>query len=473
MRGTGLLILFVLALSATAVWDVTQRQVAAPDAGDAWHVEWASFEGGYGIDIFERVSAAYMKEHPDRNVTFWGNPRLDIQLQLRMLAHESPDAFAPAWRISPVMLISKKLVMPLDEILLDKTWPGDDKPFREYFRQDMLKWLQFEDADGKRRTYALPIDCNTGVIYYHKDLFRQQGWAPPATWEQLLELCRTIKAADLKADDGETVAPIVVAGKSNYQAGVFNDLLQRVGGTPLYLDCCQLRPQAWQRLEVRRAATLFQGLFEQEVFQTGALGTGHTGAQKEFFLRHGAMILGGAALVSEAKATIADLEAKGEKFELDVFTTPAVVDGKGDRGVVLGKTSLFWFIPTYARNPEGAAELLHEMCKPRYLIQDWALPRQLMTSLADIGDVTLPPASEAVRRVFDSAPGLMPRYQGRFYPGWHRIIGGLIQDLSARSINPEQFCDAAEAAAETLRHEQGDPNGWDDLKKVGMKGAEW
>ena len=473
MRGTGLLILFVIALAATASWDVTQRQTRALDAAGSWHVEWASFEGGYGIDIFQKVSAAYMSEHPGRTVEFWGNPRLDIQLQLRLLAKESPDAFAPAWRISPIMLINKGLVMPLDEILLDKTWPGDDKPFRQYFREDMLKWLQFEGPDGKRRTYALPIDCNTGVIYYHKDLFREHGWTPPVTWAQLLELCQTIKDARIKAPDGRTVAPIVVAGQSNYQAGIFDNLLQRVGGTPLYLDCFQLRPGAWRRPDAVRAATLFQGLFESEVFQEGALSTGHTGAQNEFFLRHGAMIVGGAALVSEAKALVDDLATKGETFELDVFTTPAVEGGKGDRGVVLGKTSLFWFIPTYAKNPEGAAELLHEMCKPEHLLENWALPRQLMTSLSDIGDVELPPASEAVRRVFDSAPALMPRYQGRFYPGWHRIIGGLVQDLSSQSITPQQFCDAAEAAAEKIRQEQGDPDGWDDLKKVGMKGAQW
>ena len=54
MRGAGLLILFVLALSATAVWDMAHRP--APDAEDAWRVEWASFEGGYGIDLAGRLT---------------------------------------------------------------------------------------------------------------------------------------------------------------------------------------------------------------------------------------------------------------------------------------------------------------------------------------------------------------------------------------------------------------------------------
>ena len=473
MRGSGWILLLVLALASTAAWDLARRNTSTVGSDDAWRVEWASFEGGYGIDIFRDVSDAYMKDHPDRVVEFWGNPRLDIQVQLRLLAKESPDAIAPAWRISPVLLIKKGLVMPLDEILLDKQWPGDDKPFREYFRQDMLKWLQFKGPDGKRRTYALPIDCNTMVMYYHKDLFREHGWSPPETWDQFLELCEAVKQAKLKADDGKEIVPIAVAGLFNYQAGTFTDLIQRIGGTQLYLDCFQVRPGAWTRPEVHQAATMFHDLSRRNVFQDGAFGTSHTAAQREFFLRHAAMIPESAALLSEAKGLVEGLAAKGETFDLGVFTTPDVPGGKGDRRVVLGKTSLFWFVPTYAKNPEGVAELLHEMCKPKHLIEKWALPRQLMTSLSDIGDVTLSPTSEAVRSVFDDAPSLMPRYQGRFYPGWHRTIGGLIQDLSAQTIDPDEFCAQAEAAAEKLRQEEGDPNGWDDVEKVGMQGADW
>jgi N-acetylglucosamine transport system substrate-binding protein len=473
MRDFGLLILFALALSATAIWDVTQRWAEAPDQEGAWRVEWASFEGGYGIDLFETVSKDYMDEHEGRTVHFWGNPRLDIQLQLRLLAKEAPDAIAPAWRMDPVMLIKKGLVQPLDEILFDKQWPGDDKPFRDYFRQDMLKWLQFQGPDGKRRTYALPIDSNTSVIYYHKDLFRKHGWEAPETWEQFMELCQSIKAAKLDADDGTAIVPIVVAGRFNYQGAIFNDLLARYGGMQLYLDCYQLRPGAWQRPGVKSAAATFLQLFEQDVFQPGALGMSHTDAQREFFMRHGAMIPEGAALVSEAKKLVEELAEQGKTFELGVFTTPTVAGGKGRAGVVLGKTSLFWFIPTYAKNPEGAAELLHEMCKPKYLVEQWALPRQMMTSLADIGDVELAPTSAAVARIFDEAPALMPRGQGRFYPGWSRLVSGLVLKLSDGTLDPDAFCDAAEAAAQRIRHEQGDPNGWDDMKKVGMQGAHW
>ena len=471
MRQDLLLAIFVAGLVGTGTWDICNRQARPATGRGPGTIEWAAFEGGYGIDFFEKVTAEFIRKHPDRDVLFWGNPRLDIQIQLRLLAGEAPDAIAPAWRISPIMLIGKGLVRPLDDILLDKQWPGDDKPFREYFRQDLLKWLQFKDDSGRVRTYALPIDCNASVMYYHKDLFRRHGWQLPRTWAELRALCETIKRAELKADDGRAVAPIALQGRGTYQLGIFDDLLQRIGGMELYLDCHQLRPGAWERPGVRRAAELLQRLFIDGYFQEGCLGMTHTEAQREFLLRHAAMVPGGAALVSEMKAVIDELARHGKTFELGVLPTPSVEGGRGDPGVIAAKTSLFWFIPNCAKDPEAAAELLHEMFRPELILEQWALPRQLLTSMRDIGEVPLPPATEEVRRVLDAAPKLRPRYQGRFYPGWHRVIAGAIDALSARTLTPRQFCEQMQAAAARVRKEQSDPNGWDDVAKVGMRGT--
>lgn len=471
MRGAFLLTLLVALLLGLAAWDLVDRAGHGP--GDGRAIEWAAFEGGYGIDFFEKVSADFMRRRPGTAVTFWGNPRMDIPIQLRLMSGEAPDAIAPAWRISPILLIGKDLVQPLDDILLDRVWPGDDRPLRDHLRADLLRWLQFESPDGRRRTYALPIDCNVSLMHYHKDLFRAHGWEPPQTWDDWRTLCRQVLAANLTADDGTRIAPIALQGRATYQMGIFDDLLHRIGGMDLYLDCYRLRPAAWQRPGVRRAAEMLQGLFDDDFFQAGCLGMTHTEAQKEFFLRHAAMIPGGAALVSEMKSVLEELAAKGQTFDLGVFPTPTVAGGLGAPGVMLAKTSLFWFIPTGARDPEGAAALMRHMLRPEQIEVLWAGPRQLISSLVDAPPMKLGPSVLEVRRALDAAPQLMPRNQGRFYPGWHRVVAGAVERLSAGNFTPEQFCAHVESAAERIRHDEGDPQGWDDLKKVGMRGAPW
>ena len=86
------MLLLAGALAGTALWDMSHRAGGAPADGGRPPIEWAAFEGGYGIDFFETVSNHFEDRHPDRRVDFWGNPRLDIQLQLRLLAGEALSA---------------------------------------------------------------------------------------------------------------------------------------------------------------------------------------------------------------------------------------------------------------------------------------------------------------------------------------------------------------------------------------------
>ena len=52
-------------------------------------------------------------------------------------------------------------------------------------------------ADGK--AYSLAVDCWVGGIFYNKDLFDQAGITEePKTWEELLEVCQTLKDAGIQ-----------------------------------------------------------------------------------------------------------------------------------------------------------------------------------------------------------------------------------------------------------------------------------
>lgn len=54
----------------------------------------------------------------------------------------------------------------------------------------MDKELEFIPKDG---TYALPYVANAAGILYNKDLFEENGWKVPTTWQEFTTLCDEIK----------------------------------------------------------------------------------------------------------------------------------------------------------------------------------------------------------------------------------------------------------------------------------------
>ena len=51
-------------------------------------------------------------------------------------------------------------------------------------------------------TYSLPWSKSTEVLFYNKKVFDDKGWNVPSTWDELWDLCATIKAdPDYAADD--------------------------------------------------------------------------------------------------------------------------------------------------------------------------------------------------------------------------------------------------------------------------------
>ena len=55
---------------------------------------------------------------------------------------------------------------------------------------------------SKEGTYSLPWSKSTEVLFYNKTVFDKKGWTVPETWDELWDLCATIKAdPDYSSDD--------------------------------------------------------------------------------------------------------------------------------------------------------------------------------------------------------------------------------------------------------------------------------
>ncbi len=68
--------------------------------------------------------------------------------------------------------------------------------------------------------YSMPFSKSTEVLFYNKTIFDASGWSVPETWDQMWDLCKTIKEAD------DTLIPLGYDSDANFfityceQAGI-------------------------------------------------------------------------------------------------------------------------------------------------------------------------------------------------------------------------------------------------------------
>ncbi len=97
-------------------------------------------------------------------------------------------------------------ILPLDEIL-----PPQE---REHFFSNAVQAAVFG-----QRIYGVPWYVDAGVLYYRRDLLDRYGFAPPRTWEELVDTARTV----VEKEGNPRLAGFVWQGKQ-YEGLVCNAL---------------------------------------------------------------------------------------------------------------------------------------------------------------------------------------------------------------------------------------------------------
>ena len=80
------------ALLIAVVYSYTPSQLYAAEKVE---LDVACFQGGYGIDFFEKCAREYETGHPDVKVNIQGNPRIWEQLVPRFASNKVPDLCWP------------------------------------------------------------------------------------------------------------------------------------------------------------------------------------------------------------------------------------------------------------------------------------------------------------------------------------------------------------------------------------------
>lgn len=185
---------------------------------------------------------------------------------------------------------------------------GFSGTFKDRLANGAADLSKIAGADGKEHYYKVCYTQGAGGFIYNADMFKNNGWSVPTTYDELTTLCQTILNAKVAVSGSrETVVPFAWSGKDRqyywdyptfewwYQlagAEKFNTVLQYKGPTGKYADGYEMyNPETYYK-EFNNAYTMWWNLIANNAANSVASSYSATlsTAQSNFLNQKAAMI---------------------------------------------------------------------------------------------------------------------------------------------------------------------------------------
>jgi sn-glycerol 3-phosphate transport system substrate-binding protein len=149
--------------------------------------------GGPVTKIVDDMVGRFEKENPDIKVTavYAGNYTDTITKAMTAMKGGQPPQLSVLQSTDVFTLMDEKAIVPLDDLVTDKAWLGSFYP----------AFMANGQIDGK--TWSIPFQRSTIVLYYNKDAFKQAGLdpeKPPATWAEMVDMGRKLVVKDAQGN---------------------------------------------------------------------------------------------------------------------------------------------------------------------------------------------------------------------------------------------------------------------------------
>lgn len=389
-------------------------------------LEVAAFQGGYGIDLYQKFGKEY-GEKAKLEVKVDGSPDVWTKLQPRFVTGDVPDLVFPGWGFDHWKAAYEGQLVDLTSALGEDNW-------RDRFIPSILKLGEYE---GKQ--YIMPYFVSVTGWWYDPAVFAKNGWTPPATFEELLVLCEKIKA--------KGIAPITFQGQyPDYMLdGFLAPWIISNGGNQALDDCQNMKPGAWKSPAVLAAAGMIAQLRDNGYFQKGATGMNHTQSQTEFVNGRAAMIPCGSWLYSEMLSTA----PKGS--EMAFLHVPMLAGGVGDKSAVGIKIEP-WMVPAKAKNVKGGIELFKYMTQPEQ-VNEFATEKGALMALKGVDVSKLPKANQMAADALAKSTAIWSAEYRSWYKDFNKELEGAMASLLSGDLTAVAFCERVEAKAEETRND--------------------
>lgn len=398
----------------------------APKVNVTWyHIQVADDQKA----LWQQMADDYMAANPNVNIeiTVLENEAFKTKLTTMMQSGNPPDIFQ-SWGGGTMNEYAKAGL--LKDISADLEKDG----WKDTFYPGALNVFSF---DGKY--YGVPRDMGAVGFWYNKDLFAQAGIEnPPATWSELLDDVKKLKAAG--------ITPIAL-GEGDKWPGAFwwEYLAVRLGGKAAF-DAAYSRTGSFTDQPFVDAGTKLQELIALEPFQDGFLGSSWPDEQVVMASEKGAMDLMGQWAPGAFKDASVDKQGLGDK--LGWFPFPAVEGGAGDPADALGGGNGF----VIGKNaPPEAVDFLKYLSSVDSQIAQAKIGLSVpVVKGAESG--LSDPMLQLVQKGAAAAKYFQLYYDQAMPPAVGSVVNDSVQGIFAGTLSPEQAAQAIDdSAAQELK----------------------
>ena len=311
--------------------------------------------GGPLTSIVDGLVDGFMKENPDVkvNAIYAGNYN-DARIKaLAALKAGEPAQLSVLFSIDLYELIEQDAIVPFDDLV--KT--DEEKAWLNSFYPTLM-----ENGRTADKTWGVPFQRSTIVMYYNKDMFKAAGLDPdkaPATWDELIAAGK-----QLTKDDGSQWGLMIPS--TGYPYWMFGALAMQSGQTLMASSGDKTNfdaPGTIKALEFWRSLGSEHKVMPEGVIEWGTL-------RKNFLEGKTAMMWHSTGNLTAVK--------KNAKFDFGVAMLPA-----GERrGTPTGGGNFYIFKDTSAEEKAASLKLIRYMTDPARSAE-WSVKTGYMGISAD------------------------------------------------------------------------------------------
>jgi len=306
-------------------------------------VEAVIFNGGYGYDYVTFAADRVTKEFPGTEITVKPSTKIAQELQPRFAGGNPPDLIDNSGAgIIGFNTIADQLET-LDDVFDSNNYEGTKIADTLYPNAEVT-------GTYGGRFVAMNYVMTVYALWYSASLFEENGWTPPRTWDEALDLGAKAKAKGKY---------LFVWGKeaATYYRTLAIDSAAKEGGDEVRLALENLEKNAWSHPAVKGAIEKLGEMVKQGMFVPGGAGTQFTAAQAQWSNKQQCLLYpSGGWIENEMKDTTKPgFEMTGFP-ELTLSDSPAL-----PYEAIRAAAGEGFIVPSQGKNPAGGKEVLRAM----------------------------------------------------------------------------------------------------------------
>ena len=386
--------------------------------------------GGQLSKVVDNIIEDFEKKNPDIDVSaiYAGNYNAARVKALAALNSGKPAQLSVMFSIDIHELMDLDAIVPFDEVIESE----EDRRWLDSFYPALM-----ENGKSNNKTWGVPFQRSTIVMYYNKDMFRAAGLdpqKPPKTWDEYIAMGKKLTKTDSSGKTSQWGAMIPSTGYPYWMFGALakqnGQVLMNQEGTETYFT----NPAVVEALQFWQSLGKEHKIMPQGVIEWGTL-------RQNFLEQKTAMMWHSTGNLTAVK--------KNAKFDFGV----AMLPGKKQLGSPTGGGNFYLFKKSTPAERSAALKLIKFMTAPEQAAK-WSIATGYMGVSPEAYETkalrdyikTFPPAAVARDQLQHATAEFSTHQSGRV----RKFLDNAIQAALSGQKTPLESLQSAQSSAQRI-----------------------